>query len=247
MPESKIIECIKSVYPNAIVNIVKDKYGLKIEVFDNFIESSEDRLRKIFNSFISLEVGIKAKIGLVETYSIAEYAVQQQNEMHHHQENTQEPCEEIRWVSTPDIIGFIACGVNDESRLMRCDSSFILASLDKKTGDVYNYGENYTCENDAYSFIIRNGDSMYNYALNHVYNLSPSFFISPYMDKYMRGMQENGFGAQNPYHFAFQPLPFTFAKPGDDIILKLNSPELKQRIASTSVPSLRDRLNQYFR
>lgn len=247
MPESKIIECIKSVYPNSIVNIVEDKYGFKIEVFDNFTDSYEDRMRKIFNSFLPLEFGLKAKIGLVETYSIAEYATQQQNDAQY-RGNTQEPCEEIRWVSTPDIIGFIACGVKDEPTLKRCNSSFILASLDKKTGKVYNYGENYICENEAYSFIIRNGDCMYNYALNHVYNLSPSFFISPYMELYMRMCEShNVFGSANPYHFAFLPIPFTFVRPADNDILVLNHLELRQRINASSVSSLKERLEQYFR
>lgn len=247
MPESKIEECIRTVYPNAIVNIDSDEYGFKIDVIDNFIDAPENRLRKIFESMGKLDFDTKTKIGSVETYSIEEYAAQRQKNNQFIQNGIQIPCEQIRWFISPTVVGFIACGVKDEPEQMRCESSFVLASLDKNTDELNNYGENYSYDKEAYSFISRNGEKMSDYALSHVYNLSPSFFIAPYMDKYMRWMQEKGFGAPNPYHFAFQPLPFTFAKPEDDIIFALNSSDLRQRIASTSVPSLRDRLNQYFR
>ena len=234
------------VYPNAIVNIASDEYGFKIDVIDNFADTPEIRLRNIFSSLNSLDLDTKTRIGSVETYSIDEYAAQHQMIAESARNDIQIPCEQIRWIESPVIIGFIACGVNDDSVAKHCDSSFVLASKDKITGEVNVYGENYSYERDAYVFITRDGGRMRDYALSHVYNLSPSFFIAPYMDKYMRQMQENGFGSPSPYRFAFQPLHFTFAKPEHDKILALKSRDLVQRIASSSVPSLRERLNQYF-
>ena len=239
MPEfkQKLTKILTEAYRNFYVKINKDGNLYDISVIGPFGELVyQDRISDIYEILdAKLSDEEKFYIGYVNAYTSEEYASTFQNE-----EQAANPL--IRWVDLPEVFGFVLCGAYNSAPHKVCRSSFVIFSRDYRTGREYPVCENYVYEGLAYDFIIKDGNDIYKYAMDHVYNLAPSFFLSPYMELYMRA---SDFSRYNPYGFAFRALPFSIAEPSVDRMRAfIEIDKLEQLKRQTTIESIRQNLNR---
>ena len=235
--EQYLVRVIHKAYPKFYVKVNKDGNLYDVDVVGPFGNVEyQDRITGIYD-FLNRELSENEKkcIGLINAYTNEEYASECEHE-------EQEATPLTRWIDRPEVSGFIMCGVFDDVLSKKCQSSFVCFSKDRNTGLVYPTCENYVYEGLAYDFIIRDGNEISQYALNHVYNLAPSFFFSPYMDLYMK---QNDFTRYNPYGFAFRTPTFSFAEPSIERMKTfLDVASLTQLTIHTSIGTIKQELEK---